>query len=190
MLDITKTIEAKSDQLNADDLIGTSKVLTITEVKLGSAEQPIILHYEGDEGKPYKPSKGMRRVLVAGWGTDGHSYVGRALRVYNDPTVKYAGKEVGGIRISEMSDLANAISIPLTLTRGKKIAFIVKPLKTEAPAEREMTMEERQLKTLEILKKNGVEVLDDVKEIVMGTSTPEELKDIYTTLTTKEEEVE
>ena len=63
------TILAKSDQLNADDIIGTGITITVTAVKRGdSAEQPVVIHYQGDNGRPYKPCKTMRRVLIAGWG--------------------------------------------------------------------------------------------------------------------------
>ena len=59
------TIIAKSDQLNADDIIGTGITITVTAVKRGdSAEQPVVIHYQGDNGRPYKPCKTMRRVLI------------------------------------------------------------------------------------------------------------------------------
>ena len=60
MLDMTTTIEAKSDQLNADDLIGSPKTIKITTVKACAGDQPIAVNYEGDNGKPYKPNKAMR----------------------------------------------------------------------------------------------------------------------------------
>ena len=64
-MNIQKTIEAKSDQLNADDLIGKSRTIKITDVKvLDSDVQPVLISFEGDNGKPYKPSKGMIRVLA------------------------------------------------------------------------------------------------------------------------------
>ena len=180
-IDLSKTIEAKSDQLNADDLLGIHKILKITAIKAGSADQPIIINFEGDQGKPYKPSKGMRRVLVSAWGPDGGSYVGRSIEVYNEPTVTWAGQAVGGIRISRMSDIKNTIVVPLALTRGKKVPLKISPLEIK-----EMSIEERQAKTLELLEKKGVTITSETKEIVESASTPEELKDIFTTLTNKE----
>lgn len=90
-VDLTQTIIAKSDQLNADDLVGADPVtIKITRVQItGSAEQPIAISYEGDNGKPYMPGKSMRRVLVHAWGTDGAVYVGRSLTLYRDPEVKF-----------------------------------------------------------------------------------------------------
>jgi hypothetical protein len=62
------TIVPKSDQLNSDDLIGGPRTIRLTKVHLTGEEQPVALHYEGDDGKPYKPCKSMRRVLVQLWG--------------------------------------------------------------------------------------------------------------------------
>jgi len=66
MLDVSSTIQAKSDQLNADDLIaGQTKTIKVTKVSILGGEQPVALSYEGDGGKPYKPGKSMRRFLVS-----------------------------------------------------------------------------------------------------------------------------
>jgi hypothetical protein len=85
MLDMTKTTEAKSDQLNAVDLTGAPKTITITDVKIPGGDQPVIISYENDGGKPYKPCKGMRRGLVAIWGKDAEQYIGRSLTLVINP---------------------------------------------------------------------------------------------------------
>lgn len=132
MIDIGATIKPKSDQLNADDLIAGPRTITITSIKLVAEDQPVVINFHGDEGKPYKPCKSMRRVLVRAWGADGSMYAGRSLTLYLDETVKFGGSAVGGIRISEMSDIPSAISMALTATRGTKKGFTVKPMKTAA----------------------------------------------------------
>ena len=134
-VDMSMTIEPKSDQLNADDLIAGPRVITITHVKaqMSSAEQPVAINYEGDNGKPWKPCKSMRRVLVRAWGPDGNDYVGRRLTLYCDPKVVWGGIQVGGVRISHMSDIAENITMPLTISRAKRAAFTVKVL-SDAPA--------------------------------------------------------
>lgn len=129
MNDMTKTIEAKSDQLNADDLIGREMTIKITGVTVkGGQEQPVSIHFEGDNGKPYKACKSMCRVMVAAWGPDSSKYVGRSMTLYRDPKVKWAGMEVGGIRISHMSDIPDDQVMALTVTRGSKKPYTVKPL--------------------------------------------------------------
>jgi hypothetical protein len=141
MNDMAQTIVPKSDQLNADDLIAGPRTITVTGVSIkAGGEQPISIHYEGDEGKPYKACKSMCRVMVTAWGADSKKYVGRSMTLYRDPTVKWGGMEVGGIRISHMSDIDSKITMALTMTRASKKPYTVRPLeagasKTAAPKE-------------------------------------------------------
>lgn len=131
-MNLNSTIIPKSDQLNADDLISGPRTIKITNVLPGSKEQPISITFEGDNARPYKPSKSMRRVLVTLWGSEGDAYVGRRLTLFRDPTVKYAGEEVGGIVISHASDIKESVSVMLTVTRGKRKPLVVEPLAGEA----------------------------------------------------------
>lgn len=133
-IDMKPTIVAKSDQLNADDLIGGPKTIKITRVTVTErAEQPCVINFEGDEGKPWKPSKSMCRILIHVWGDDGANYVGKHITLYRDQTVKWAGTEVGGIRISHMEGLTENKTVPLTISRGSKKPFTVKPLQIQQP---------------------------------------------------------
>lgn len=130
MTDLSRTIIPKSDQMNSDDLISGPMTIRIVKVSAdnGSSEQPILVHYEGDEGKPWKPCKSMRRVMVAIWGADGSKYPGRSMTLYRDPTVKWGGLEVGGIRISHMSHMDGPVTMALTATKQSRKPFTVKPL--------------------------------------------------------------
>lgn len=132
MIDLRKSIEAKSDQLNADDLFGAPITVTVAKVSLLADEQPVAVHYEGDSGKPYKPCKSMRRVLVNCWGTDGNAYAGRSMTLYRDEKVIFGGAAVGGIRISHLSHIDAPITMSLTATKKSKKPFTVQPL-GEAP---------------------------------------------------------
>jgi hypothetical protein len=133
-VDIRASIQARSDQLNADDLIGLPRTIRVTAVTAHSAEQPVAVHYEGGDGKPYLPCKSMRRVLVAAWGDRGADWVGRSMTVYNDPEVIFGGVKVGGIRISHLSHIEQPLSVLLTTTRSKRKPYSVKPLKAEVRA--------------------------------------------------------
>ena len=128
MVDMSTTIIAKSDQLNADDLIGRSITIRVSGVSLLAGEQPVGISYEGDEGKPYRPCKSMRRVLVGLWGSDGNAYVGRSMTLFRDDKVVFGGAEVGGIRISHMSDIDKPVTMSLTATKKSKKPFTVQPL--------------------------------------------------------------
>lgn len=132
-MDLTESIAPKTDQQNFDDYLTGPRNVTISGVSKGSAEQPVNVELTEYPGKPYKPNKSMRRVLVAAWGTDSSAYVGRRLTLVGNPNVSYGGKKVGGIEISAMSHLGKPLSLPLTETRGKKRNFTVQPLPDAAP---------------------------------------------------------
>ena len=132
MTDISQTVVPKSDQMNADDLIGGSITVKVSKVTVNASDQPVSVHYEGGDGRPFKPCKSMRRVLILAWGSDGDNYVGRSMTLFNDPKVKWAGSEIGGIRISHMSHIESKLRMMLTETRGKKAPFTVEPLVIEA----------------------------------------------------------
>lgn len=133
MIDMTETIKPKSDQLNADELIGKDLTITVTKVEKASAEQPIAIRYDGDAGKPYMPCKSMRRVMVQLWGVDASQYVGRSMTLFRDAKVTWAGAEVGGIRISHMSHINGKQTMSLTASNKSKKPFVVLPLGDIAP---------------------------------------------------------
>lgn len=132
-IDMRKTVLPKSDQLNADDLIGRSMTIKITSVT-GSEDpaQPVSFHYEGDNGKPYKPCKTMRRLIIHAWKHETKEYVGRSMTLYCDASVTFGGMAVGGIRISHMSHISGNLTVALTHAKAKKKAVTVQALTTEA----------------------------------------------------------
>lgn len=132
MNDLTPTIVPKSDQINADDLIGRTMTIEITKVSVSvDPTQPVSINFKGDNGKPYKPCKSMRRVLVSVWGGDGNAYIGRKLTLYRDDKVTFGKDTVGGIRISHMSHIAKPTTLALTATRGSRKPFTVQPMGKE-----------------------------------------------------------
>ncbi|WGM47691.1 hypothetical protein KOAAANKH_02573 [Brevundimonas sp. NIBR10] len=132
MSDMTSAIIPKSDQINADDLIGGPRTIRITGVNISpGADQPVSIKFEGENGKVWRPCKSMSRVLVNGWGADANAYAGRSVTLYRDPSVKWGGMQVGGIRISHMSDIDRQMTMALTETKGKRAPFVVKPLTAE-----------------------------------------------------------
>lgn len=133
-MNLNATIIPKSDQTNYDDLISGPRTIKITAVQEGSKEQPVSIHYEGDNGRPYKPSKSMRRVFIHLWGAEGAAYIGRRITLYGDPSVAYGGDAVGGIKISHASHIVETATIMLTERRGKRKPHVVEPLAAEAPA--------------------------------------------------------
>lgn len=132
-MDLSRTIVPKSDQLNFEDVQSQSITAVIKTVRAGNSEQPVFIDLEGYDGRPYKPSKSMRRVLIGGWGADGHSWVGRSLTLVGDPSVRYGGVAVGGIKISAMSDVEADFSMMLSVSRGKRQEHRVRRLEVKQP---------------------------------------------------------
>jgi hypothetical protein len=153
MNNMLTTIIPKSDQLNADDLIGgQTKTVKITKVSLLGGDQPVALNYEGDNGKPYKPGKSMRRVLVHVWGGDGNKYIGRSLTLFRDDKVMFGGVATGGLRISHMSDISESVTMALTATRANRKPFTVKPLAlAQEPSLQDWMDDIKSAPTLEVL---------------------------------------
>lgn len=129
--DLRATVTPKSDQLNFEDVQSSSITAVIKSIRAGNSEQPVLLDLNGYDGRPYKPSKSMRRVLIAGWGSDGHSWVGKSLTLVGDSTVKFGGVAVGGIKVSAMSDIDADFSLMLTTSRGKRTEHRVKKLSAD-----------------------------------------------------------
>ena len=136
MNDMTLTVVPKSDQINADDLIGGPRTITITRLTIDpTSDQPVGVYFEGNNGKPYRACKSMRRVMIHAWGPDASKYAGQSMTIYRDPSVMFGGMQVGGIRISHMSGIDKPLTMALTATKAKRALFTVRPLVITKPAE-------------------------------------------------------
>lgn len=155
--EVLASIVPKSDQLNADDLLTGPLTVTITNVRKGDREQPIIVEIEGH--RPYKPCKTMRRILIAAFTDDPKQWIGQRMTLFCDPNVTWAGVKVGGIRISHLSGMTEPRTFILTQTRGKRAEVTVYPIKTQSPEDvayiQEETAEIERAETLETLKAMG-----------------------------------
>ena len=140
MSDVSFALEAKSDQLNAVDIMGAEPVIRVRDVEVQKGDQPVWIYFDGDNNRPWKPSKGMLRLLAGAWGRDSKQWVGKYARLYFEPTVKYAGQDVGGIRIRALSDIdARGLTFALTINRQKREPYHVPLLVIETaeyPADR------------------------------------------------------
>jgi len=118
-MDISQALVAKSDCLNASDLTGAAIVATIAAVRKGDALKPVFIDLVGMDGRPWKPSKGMLRTIAHGWGTESDVWVGRSVKLENNPTVIYAGEAVGGVEVIAMSHIDKAFTIPVRISQKK-----------------------------------------------------------------------
>ena len=140
-LSIADTLIAKTDQLNADNLMLGPLVVEVMSVrKLSSpkkGEQPLIIGIDGGR-QPWKPCLSMRRVLAAMWGAENaREWVGRRLKLFRDASVTFGDQgQVGGIRIAAASHINVPFEMPLTVTRGQKRMYRVDVLRVEQPKPR------------------------------------------------------
>ena len=126
-IDIDRTLAPKSEQLDAIEL-AEPRTITITKLTEGSEDQPINVYFEGDGGRPWRPSKTVRRILRECWGKRGSDWVGKSCTIYNDKSVKFGGLEIGGVRVSHASHINNPITMLLPVTRGKFAKYHIQPL--------------------------------------------------------------
>lgn len=132
MNDMSSTIVAKSDQFNAADLIGTPVTITVKEVRIKAGEdQPVSIIVEEDK-KAFRPCKGVRRLIVRVWGADASKYVGQSMTIFCDPSVTWAGKEEGGIRVSHMTGIDEPIVEYMRTSRAATKPYKVLPLRRES----------------------------------------------------------
>ena len=129
-MDISNAIKAKSDQLNASDLMGGPIVVRIDGAKRGNQDQPVIVNISGGH-MPWKPSKTALRTLAHFLGTDTTAWVGRWVRLYRDPRTLWAGKPVGGVMVSGIDSITKAETLTLAYSRGKTNTHRIEPIKGE-----------------------------------------------------------
>ena len=165
-MDLTASIQPKSDQLNADSLMAGPVTVTIDEVIPGNDEQPVNVKLIEYPGRAYRPSKSMLRVLVAAWGKESSAFAGRRLTLYRNPNTKFGRDVVGGIEISHLSHIDKPLKVPLTVTRGKRALFNVQPLIEQQAAPAPPTPRQQMF---ELLKGQGMTDKDSILAYVIET---------------------
>lgn len=148
--DLLAALAPNTNQLNADDLISiASLVVTIKgPVTVGDGKLNIPL----EEVKPYRPSKGMGRILASMYG-DRENWIGKKLRIYRDPDVRFGKNKVGGLKISEASHISSAQTHMVTVARAKKEPHVINPLKEETDPVLSVQVKFRQAVTADELDK-------------------------------------
>jgi hypothetical protein len=134
--DLEIATQPKSDQLNSIDLMGVNKTIVISSVDINnkSIAQKITVHYIGGEGKPWKPSKGMARVLKVLISPEPDNWIGESVELCRNPEVKYSGEEVGGIEIFGLSSIQKPVMVDVVVSKGKIKKIKVVPIKNNIAA--------------------------------------------------------
>lgn len=138
------TAEPRSDQINADDLIGGPRIVTVAGVKAGTAEQKYDIQIVEEASRVWRPPLTVLRLLIAAWGDDAKTWVGRRAQLYRDDTVRFGTEAVGGIRVAALSDLPDGkpLKVSLTVSRGRRATVTVDPLPDAAPTPVEPTADQ------------------------------------------------
>lgn len=161
-LDISDTTQAKSLQLVADDLLGNPRTIKITKVSRVEESKSLIINYEGENGKPFLPSKTVRRIMQHIWTKNAATWVGKEMTLFRDPDVIWAGQIVGGVRVSHMSHMDKPVTISLTMNSKSKKPFTIKPLITKGiKKEIEHNKETAQHEEATIAEKVAAKVFND-----------------------------
>ena len=103
------TTKAKSDQLNKLDLMCGPLTILITGAEVIGTGDDIkgVIHFKGDNGKPYKPSKTMARIMSWKWGDDESKFIGESMTLFRNPDTRFGKKTTGGIEISHMTGMSD-----------------------------------------------------------------------------------
>lgn len=132
--DFSGSLVARSDQINALDL-GGDTLFRITAARYypeKGDDQPLDIFVDGFK-LPWKPSKGMRRIIAEAWGTKCSTMVGKTILVYCDKEVTFGKDKTGGIRIKAMTDIPKQGIKTITRKGKKPVPYFVEYLEMRRP---------------------------------------------------------
>lgn len=166
------TAEPRSDQINADDFVGSAQTFTIAGVRQGTAEQKYDIMLAEVPGRVWRPPLTVLRLLIEAWGDESDNWVGKRVTLFRDASVSFGRDAVGGIRVSHMSDLPDnkPLKVKLTTKRGKRELFTVQPL-PDAPQPAQPTLTDRITQAVNAFSGIGVTVEQITAEL--GGRTPD-----------------
>ena len=124
-MNMSEFLKGDSLYLSKDDVPAQGIDASIIGVKVdnvGDDRKPI-LGFGGGFLKPMVLNKTNTAILISLFGEDSNGWTGKMVQVYCDPSVSYAGKVTGGLRI-RMAPLASV-----------QPAASVEPVRTLSPAE-------------------------------------------------------
>jgi hypothetical protein len=192
MIDLRKALAAKSDQINADDLVSGARIVKVVGAKKGEPVCDLLLE---DEKRVWRPCKTVGRVLAACWGNSVSAWIGQSAKIYCEPSVKYAGAAVGGIRVEAVTGIDSPKIIKTQESRGKRVSITIQPLKieaqkstqaakveqppepkAEAPKAPEMSLEEARQKTYAFLASKKIEMTPELDQEIELAQSPADLR--------------
>jgi len=136
------------------DLIGTTLTGRIVRIKAADENGVKKIRLWLDSRPvPWCPCTNMARLLRLAWGKDPKVWLGRSVELFNDPTVPWKGKPVGGVRVSAMSDLAAAFDFEAKVSRDSTKVYKIGVLTVSKKPE--PTHEEKRARLVDAITKAG-----------------------------------
>ena len=140
-MDISQLIAPDSDEMVAADLIGSPPqvftIVEVTETVREKGKRVANIRLEGFP-RPWRPGKGMSRVMADNWGRETQGWIGRQVELYGDPDVYFGSEKTGGVRISRLSGIDKPKTTRTNPRSGKNSTWTVKPL-PDAPKPEPLT---------------------------------------------------
>lgn len=169
MVKITDALKAKSDQINALDLVGGDLLGTIIRVEYFHERDQKVDVYLDNNPLPWRPSKGMLRVMSYYWTDEIDCWVGKRVNLYFEKTVLWAGKPDGGIRIKGLSDIPASEEVRVKEARNKSVVYRIEKLQNVPISEKKkVTLKDEIAEKAEIYAKwcKDVQSVDKLNEAV------------------------
>jgi hypothetical protein len=174
MVKISGALQAKSDQLNALDLVGSPLTIIIERVEYyHGKEQPVEIFYHGNK-LPWRPAKCMLRLLSSYWTDETENWVGKTVELYFEPSVLWAGKADGGIRVSGLSNIEKSEQVRVKEGRNRFNIYDIKKLSpakktTTEPTKTEPTSEQKEAaaEKAKINLLNNIEAISEIEHVAM-----------------------
>ena len=173
-------LQARSDQFNAVDLVKPMVFRIVNVEYQPKQEQPIRLHLEGCEGRPYKPCKSMLRGLSQVWTMDEQTWNNKLIELYCDPDVLWAGKKAGGIRVSGVSGISEPYEFPVSINRSQRKIHKFNVIPDDQPIVKEFIFTHHESNINEAKTNEEIDAIVQKIKNEFGLEKLLELKDVVT----------
>ena len=111
-----------SEWMTDEEFAASIAAMSLTQVTVGDFPKPVVVTVKGfkkidnpdqprqkweihvrEFDRPFLPCTIARRVLSLTWGKPRPDWIGRKIRIYNDPSVSFGRRKTGGLRIDGLS---------------------------------------------------------------------------------------
>ena len=150
-----------SEWMTDEEFAASIAAMSLTQVTVGDFPKPAVVTVKGfkkienadqprqkwsiyvqEFDRPFLPCTIVRRVISATWGKPGPDWIGRKIRIYNDPSVTMGKRRTGGLRVDALSHWRGG-SVEVDHGRGNMRKVRVDSLDRKEEAAPAQTFEDR-----------------------------------------------